>query len=108
MKMPIQSTGIADRAIAANEPWPSGGPAQQPIEWEAFAQYSNVLEGHIVAGQLENEGVPVVLLTQWVGPDLNGYAVIYVPKQLAHRARWVLSWDPPDEEELAILATTGY
>jgi hypothetical protein len=62
------------------------------------------LEAHIVAGRLNVEGVPTVVLSA-LGVDLSNTAEILVPHHLMHRARWVLAWPAVPEEELQFLAT---
>ena len=62
------------------------------------------LDAHIVAGRLNAEGVPTIVLTV-LGLDSTNNAEILVPRALMHRARWVLAWPPVPEEELLYLAT---
>jgi hypothetical protein len=62
------------------------------------------LDAHIVAGRLNVEGVPTIVLTA-LGLDSSSNAEILVPRSLMHRARWVLAWLPVPEEELLFLAT---
>lgn len=69
-----------------------------------FARYPNYLATHIVAGLLENEGVPT--LVEFFAPfPVTDSSAIWVPKELLHRARWILAWPPPTEAELLFLAT---
>jgi len=90
-------------AAAAEPPWPS--PLHFPIrEWRRFACYPNYLAAHIVAGLLENEGVPTVVESFGAFPGTDSSAV-WVPKELLHRARWILALSPPTEAELLFLAT---
>jgi len=35
----------------------------------------------------------------------SGFSMVLVPRELAHRARWVLSWPAPSDAELTFLAT---
>ena len=73
-------------------------------DWVRFASYFNALEAHIVAGNLVANGVPCVVepIGQFPGIAACG---IWVPRLLAHRARWVLSWPPLTDAELTFLAT---
>src|SRR5262245_17791686 len=54
-------------AAAAEPPWPSW-PRIDFREWRRFARYPNYLAAHIVAGLLENEGVPTVVESYGVFP----------------------------------------
>jgi hypothetical protein len=82
-------------------PIPPGAPFR---EWERFGRYSNYIAAHIVAGRLEIEGVPTVVEEIGVFPGADCSA-IWIPKELAHRARWILAWPPPTNSELTFLAT---
>jgi hypothetical protein len=84
--------------------WPSPADAGR-LQWERFARYPDYVAAHIVAGLLENEGVPAVVESIGVFPDVTSFSTIWVPKELAHRARWILAWPPPTEAELTFLAT---
>jgi hypothetical protein len=72
--------------------------------WEEFARFSNYWEGHVLAGLLRNEDVPAKLIFLWPSFDA-GFSLVLVPRELLHRARWVLSWPAPSEAELTFLAT---
>ena len=80
-------------------------PLTRPFEWVRFASYPNHLAAHIVAGLFENEGVPTMIESNSVFPDAITCATVWVPKPLAHRARWILALQPPTEAELIFLAT---
>ena len=67
-------------------------------------RFPGPLEAHIVAGRLNVEGVPTVVLSA-LAVDFSNTAEILVPRHLMHRARWVLAWPPVPEEELQFLAT---
>lgn len=74
-------------------------------DWEYFRGYTDKGSVSVVAGQLEQDGVPTQVEER--GPmsgDLPEYWII-VPSSLAHRARWILAQQPPDELELTYLAT---
>ena len=92
------------RDAAANAPWPDPTPTPSG-EWEEFARFPNIWEGLILAGLLENEGLPAVVESLWPGPDLRSHSIVWVPRNLVHRARWILSWPAPTEAELTFLAT---
>ena len=91
-------------AAVAQFPFPEEEPPEQ-IQWTMFARYDHCWDGQIIAGLLENEGVPAQVVYQWIGPDLLSFSWLFVPAHLVHRARWILSWDPPSEAELVFLAT---
>jgi hypothetical protein len=72
-------------------------------DWVRFASYLNDLEARIVAGNLVANGVPSIFEPIGQFPGMTACA-IWVPRLLAHRARWVLSWLPPTDAELTFLA----
>ena len=88
---------------AAEPPWPEPPPHEE-LRWECFLRFLGPLEAHIVAGRLNAEGVPTVVLSA-PGMDLSFTAKILVPAHLLHRARWVMAWPPASEAELLFLAT---
>ncbi len=83
-------------------PWPPASDFYR--HWEEFARFASFWEGHILAGLLRNEDVPARLIFLWPFFD-SGFSLILVPRELLHRARWVLSWPAPSEAELTFLAT---
>ena len=92
------------RDAAAQMPWPE----RRPPNWtalEEFARYPTILEGHIVCGLLNNEGVPAAVTGTMPSPDLVSYSIVWVPPELMHRARWLLAWPGPSDAELTYLAT---
>jgi len=90
-------------AGATEPPW-SNPPPTLYREWERFGLYSNYIAAHIVAGRLEIEGVPTIIEASGVFPGIFS-STIWIPKQLAHRARWIFAWPPPTSNELTFLAT---
>jgi len=62
------------------------------------------LEAHIVAGRLNVEGVPTIVLAA-LGFEFPDNAEILVPRSLVHRARWVLAWPAMTDDDLLFLAT---
>lgn len=94
---------LGPRDAAAEPPWPDFPPHQE-VRWERFMRFFGPLEAHIVAGRLNVEGVPTIVLTA-LGLDSSSNAEILVLHSLMHRARWVLAWPPVPEEELLYLAT---
>jgi hypothetical protein len=75
-----------------------------PTEWVAFERYANYLLAQIVAGLLENEGVPAIVACWTAFPGFAS-ALIWIPKPLIHRARWIIALPPPTDAELLFLAT---
>ena len=96
--------GTLPRDAAAQAPWPQPQ-LQEPVHWDVFASFPNFWEGQILGGLLNNEGVPAIVDFTW--PDFGGAScsVVRVPRELAHRARWILAWPAPTEAELTFLAT---
>ena len=86
-------------------PEPPESPHAGPIEWHCFLIFASPLEGHIVAGQLETEGVPTFVEVNTLCFDGTPGSILWVPLHLLHRARWILSWPPVSEAELDFLAT---
>jgi hypothetical protein len=68
-----------------------------------FAEYDNYLAAQIVAGRFEAEMIPVVVENKGFFPG-EVCAALWVPKPLAHRARWICAWPPPSDAELTFLA----
>lgn len=86
------------------EPPESFAPPETPVWWIRFAHFPNEWDAHIVAGLLENEGVPATIETTGVFPGTMGDTTVWVPQPLAHRARWIMALLPPTEAELRFLA----
>ena len=93
--------GPSDAAI--EPPWPEF-PSHQAVQWERFMAFPEPMEANIVAGRLNAEGVPTIVLAT-PGLDFLFTAEILIPRGLMHRARWILAWPPASEEELLFLAT---
>jgi len=72
--------------------------------WECFSTFYDPLAAHIVAGRLNVEGVPAIV-EAWSRLDFTWACEVWVPSELAHRARWIMAWEPPSEAELTFLAT---
>lgn len=95
-------TEASSDAIEPPIPAPVGGGWR---EWERFSWYQNDLNAHIAAGLLQNEGVPTIIESVGVSVDATSPCTLWVPKELLHRARWILAWPPPTHAELIFLAT---
>lgn len=86
-------------------PQPRGPAASQfHARWDEFARFSNFWEGHVLAGLLRSEDVPAKVIFLWPVFDA-GFSLVLVPRELLHRARWVLSWPAASGAELTFLAT---
>jgi len=94
---------VTPTAVPPEHQWPEI-PTGAFSEWVRFARYFNDLEAHIVAGRLSADGVPCVVEPTGPFPGIMTCA-LWVPKLLAHRARWVLAWAPFTDAELTFLAT---
>src|SRR5262245_52988330 len=94
---------VASALFESEPPW-SLPPGVRTTEWDAFATYPNYLAAEIVAGLLENEGLPAIV-EAWASFPGVGSATIWVPKGLIHRARWIVALGPPTDAELLFLAT---
>ena len=91
------------RDAAAQFPWPSPSP-DRLAPWDELARYPNFMEGHIIAGLLNNEGIPAAVGFTWPDVGLSSRSVVWVPRELMRRARWILAWAPPTDAELTFLA----
>ena len=110
----VASVGSTSAATSASHqtihpelaaPQPRGPAASQfHPHWEEFARFSNFWEGHVLAGLLRNEDVPAKVIFLWPVFDA-GFSAVLVPRELLHRARWVLSWPVASDAELTFLAT---
>jgi hypothetical protein len=92
-----------DPLAAANDPWPEL-PSGRAVEWERFMSFHDPLEAHIVAGRLNSDGVPTIVVPA-PAIDFSATSDLFVPRHLVHRAHWVLAWPPLSDEELLFLAT---
>jgi hypothetical protein len=92
------------RDTAAQSPWPRE-PRFPHFQWETFQRLSDPFEAYIVAGRLDAEGVPTNVVVTPPGVDFSHVCEIWVPRELMHRARWVLAWSPVSDAELTFLAT---
>ena len=79
-------------------------PGRKPGPWTCFASFRNYIAAYIVAGRLEFEGVPAIVVTVGSSYDGTSAASILVPQELLHRARWLIAWPAPSDAELTFLA----
>ena len=104
----VEARGISVKAktdatatAAAEPPWI---PLPEDVDWEALAAYPNPLAAHIAAGLLDNEGLATII-TAWTSFPGTVPAVLWVPKHLVRRARWIAALPSPSDAELLFLAT---
>jgi hypothetical protein len=73
--------------------------------WEVVATFSDVASGHVIVTLFNREGLPAkLILGNPLLGDANG-CEIRVPREVAHRARWILSQAEFTDAELTFLAT---
>ncbi len=74
-------------------------------EWQVIASSSDVPSGQALVAHLAENGVPACVRADTV---LLGQALacdVFVPSDLAHRARWILAQSQISDAELSFLAT---
>src|SRR5205823_2487669 len=101
--IPIPPQLVPTATVVDSEPPWFLSPRINPIEWEGFARYPNYLLAQILAGLLENEGLPAIVASLTAFPGVLS-ADVWVPKHLIHRARWIVALAPPSDAELLFLA----
>ncbi|HEX3912319.1 MAG TPA: hypothetical protein VHW71_02325 [Steroidobacteraceae bacterium] len=70
-----------------------------------MATFSDVSSGHVIVTLFNREGLPAkLILGNPLLGDANG-CEIQIPRELAHRARWILSQAELTDAELTYLAT---
>jgi hypothetical protein len=75
------------------------------LEWQVVETFSDVASGHVVVTLFNREGLPAnLILGNPLLGDANG-CEIRVPREMAHRARWILSQAEFTDAELTYLAT---
>jgi hypothetical protein len=75
------------------------------LEWQVVASVSDVASGHVIVTLFNYEGLPAkLILGNPLLGDANG-CEIRVPREAAHRARWILSQAEFTDAELTYLAT---
>lgn len=103
----LSATYTAHSATSAEPPGPPL-PSGPYLEWGPFDRFSNFFAAHIIAEYLEGVGVPTVVENSGVSPDGMNPCTLWVPKLLAHRARWFLTWPLSSEAERMFLATENH
>jgi hypothetical protein len=75
------------------------------LEWQVVETFSDVASGHVIVTLFNREGLPAkLILGNPLLGDANG-CEIRVPREMAHRARWILSQAEFTDAELTYLAT---
>lgn len=75
------------------------------LEWQVVATFSDFASGHVIVTLFNREGLPAkLILGNPLLGDANG-CEIRVPREMAHRARWILSEAEFTDAELTYLAT---
>ena len=73
-------------------------------EWEFFQSYPEENAAIAVAGQLRTNDCPTKVSPRKLANGLETEYCVYVPRSLAHRARWIIAQLPVSDEELESLA----
>ena len=73
--------------------------------WEEIQTFDSEPVAQAFAEMLAAQGVPAHVSTQTEGLGWVQAAIVRVPKELAHRARWILAQEKLSGAELEFLAT---
>jgi hypothetical protein len=74
-------------------------------EYEEFRAFPDRGSAESMCSWLESEGVPSCVESRALSSGIESQFVVYVLKELAHRARWIVAQLPPSDAELDFLAT---
>lgn len=74
-------------------------------EWVKFKTFNDKGSAELLASRLESEGVPSRVGDVILGTITTSGWDVYVAKELAHRARWILETSDFSDAELEYLAT---
>jgi hypothetical protein len=74
-------------------------------EYEQFKTFPERGPAESLHSWLEFEGVPSYIEPSALSGAVETQFVVYVLKELAHRARWIVAQLPPSDAELVFLAT---
>jgi hypothetical protein len=74
-------------------------------EYEEFQTFPDRGPADSVCSWLEFEGVPSYVEPRALSAAMETQFVVFVQKNLAHRARWIVAQLPPTDAELEFLAT---
>ncbi len=74
-------------------------------DWEVFRSFPEQSAASALCGQLEAGGCPATFEPRALANALGTEYCVFVPKTLAHRARWIVAQLPISDAELEFLAT---
>jgi hypothetical protein len=77
---------------------------EQLGDWELFRSFADEDGALVLAGQLRSSECPAKVSPRKLSSGLETEYRVYVPRSLAHRARWIVSQLPVSDEELESLA----
>jgi len=81
-------------------------PNLEPVgEWEVFRSFPKESAAIAMCGQLRAGECPATVSPRALGNAVETEYCVFVPRSLAHRARWIVAQLPVSEEELEFLAT---
>ena len=73
-------------------------------DWELFRSFPDEGAALTLSGQLRSSDCPTKISPRKLASGLETEYQVYVPRSLAHRARWILAQLPVSDEELESLA----
>jgi hypothetical protein len=73
-------------------------------DWELFRSFPDEDGALLLAGQLRAGECPAKVSPRKLASGLESEYRVYVPRSLAHRARWIVGQLPVSDEELESLA----
>jgi len=73
--------------------------------YEEFRLFVDRGPAEAMCSWLEFEGVPSYVESRALSSGMESQFVVFVLKELAHRARWIVAQLPPTDAELNFLAT---
>ena len=73
-------------------------------DWELFRSFEEEDTALVLAGQLRASECPAKVSPRKLASGLETEYRVYVPRSLAHRARWIVGQLPVSDEELESLA----
>ena len=76
-------------------------------DWELFKAFPDESAALALAGQLRTSECPSKVSPRKLANCVETEYCVYVPRSLAHRARWIIGQLPISDEELESLAIRG-
>jgi hypothetical protein len=74
-------------------------------DYEEFRAFPDRGPAEAMCSWFEFEGVPSYVEARSLSSGIESLFVVYVLKEMAHRARWIVAQLPPSDAELNFLAT---